>query len=267
VTRRLRPATAWIVFGALCLWAGGCGDRKEKEPRSARGLESLPSLDSLSLETPRSEGLQPLPDAPLRSLEQLLALPRTPEVELDLGTVYLRADNLDSAIVHYRRGAEGMPGDPAGWNYLGIALARAGRYEEANEAYDRALQADAYRLETHINLGNLHFRRENWDAAIREYRIAATIDSTDAKMWLNLGLAYDRAENTDQAGRAYRKAALAAPLDPLPWELLGNLYYRKELYAGAADAWEEAAARDLSRQDLVEHSRKLREWQESLANP
>jgi Flp pilus assembly protein TadD len=189
---------------------------------------------------------------------------RTPEVEQALGHHYLRANALDSAIVHYRRGAEGTPGSPVGWNYLGIALARAGRYDEARQAYGRALDADAFHLETHINLGNLNFRQEHWEAAIREYKLAATIDTTEAKLWINLGLAYQKMKDTDQAGRSFRKAAKAAPRDPLPWELLGNLYFESQLYQAAGDAWAEALGRDPSRQDLVDNLRALEAWRDSV---
>jgi Flp pilus assembly protein TadD len=258
-----RPRLIPLLPLATALVLIGCGER-DRTSDAVSSVDTTWAPQAPTVETDPAASLQSLPPPPLRSLEELLSLERTPPVEFDLGTLYLRRGELDSAIVHYRRGAEGDPDNPVGWNYLGIALARAGRLQEARTAYLRAVDADAFHLETHINLGNLSYREEDWQGAIREYRIATSIDTTVAKLWLNMGLAYHKLKDRDQAGRSLGRAAKLAPRDPLPWELLGNLYFEQQLYRAAGDAWAEAIQRDPGRTDLIDNLRTLQAWMDSV---
>ena len=66
--------------------------------------------------------------------------------------------------------------------FLGLGVSRVGlfREEEAAKALERALRLDPGLTQAHALLGDLYGRRNEWDAAVRQYEIAARQDPTDA---------------------------------------------------------------------------------------
>ena len=173
-------------------------------------------------------------------------------------------ESLMEVIRDYKDQLKKNPKDPEAWNGVGICLVHLERPDEAKKAFRKAVQADAFFAKTHINLGNLYFKQQDWDRAIDEYRLATSIDSTDTKAWLNLGLAYERVNNVNRAILAYDKAAECDDSDPSPWERLGWIYYEHKMYAAARDRWTEAIKRDPSRTDLADNVRRLQDYADSV---
>ena len=69
--------------------------------------------------------------------------PRDGGANYNLGNARLAAGDLDAAIAHLRIAAEASnPPNPLAWNNLGVALARARRFDEAESAFINALQID-----------------------------------------------------------------------------------------------------------------------------
>jgi Flp pilus assembly protein TadD len=80
------------------------------------------------------------------------------------------------------------PGSSLAHLNLGVALADAGRLDEAEAEYRIALPLTYNRYKVHYNLGNLHRVRGEAAAAEREYRRAVAQKPTYAPAHLNLGL-------------------------------------------------------------------------------
>jgi Flp pilus assembly protein TadD len=251
-----RRQLIFLLLGPILLLGCGGGEEEEKS-------DSTPVLESDRLQiTVGSE--QVLPGDPrLSDLEFLRGLPPSADVEIAIGNVFLGRGEIDSALTRYQSATRRNPESVQGWNLVGICLGRADRLEEAEAAYRKAIEIDAFYAKSHINLGNIHLRRSELKEAIQAYKVATAIDSTDAQAWLNLGLAYAQNEQVNPAILAYGKAAECDPKNPEPWERLGWIYYENELYKGARDRWAEAVARDPSREDLRENIRVLEAWAES----
>jgi tetratricopeptide (TPR) repeat protein len=207
-------------------------------------------------------------DPRLDDLGFLTGLPAAPETYIAIGDYYLRhtdtrPDYADSALVYYDLVLENAPENLVALNRKGTVLRRLGREEEAAAVFERAIEADAFYIHTHVNFGNLLFSQDRLDQAVTEYRIATTIDSTDAQVWSNLALAYEKMGKQDPALLAYYKVAACDPTDPVPWERIAYIYHSRGLYSAARERFQEALARDPSRTDLKENIRILLDYADS----
>jgi choline-sulfatase len=125
------------------------------------------------------------------------------------------------------RGAEAIgllssltPRDPAALNTMGIALAGAGKADEARAAFEGALAIDAHNAEAACNLGTLLLQAGSLDAAAEWFERAGAWNPKNGAAFTSLGLARIRAGRSREAQTAW-KQALAA--DPSQYEAMFNL--------------------------------------------
>lgn len=89
----------------------------------------------------------------LQSLSE--AAPGEPLAWLNLGLVHLRMEQPEKAVASLEKAVDLAPALPAAHNLLGIAYRRAGRIDEAREAYTTALRNDPGYALAHYNLAVL----------------------------------------------------------------------------------------------------------------
>ncbi|MCP5353288.1 MAG: tetratricopeptide repeat protein [Chromatiales bacterium] len=99
------------------------------------------------------------------------------------------------------------------------------RYDEAEQAYRRAIEIDPKYAYPWNGLGNLLADHRNRpDEAEQAYRRAIEIDPEFVWPWNNLGIVLvDDLNRPDEAEQAYRRAIEIDPKDAWPWNGLGNL--------------------------------------------
>lgn len=85
---------------------------------------------------------------------------------------------------------------------LGILLSKAGKTEEAFDAFTKSLELNPRHLESHYNLANLYFDVDNLRLARQHYEIAAKIDPDFPNIYFNLGLVLAITEDLKGAIRA-----------------------------------------------------------------
>lgn len=258
------------------LTASACGKGKDETPAggsappeaSTGTAGQVPPPETASSDWRlRVAGLPPIGDPRLNDLTFLRSLPASPEVDVAIGDCFLRQSQPESALVAYDRALSQNPESIDALNRRGIVLVRLDRLGDAEAAYKKAIQVDAFDPHSFTNLGNLYYRRGNFQQAVLQYTLSTGIDSTDASVWFNLGLAYEKLENVNEAIIAYGKAARTDLADPKPLERLGWIYYGRGLYKGARERWQEAVERDPSRTDLVDNIRRLQAYADSTETP
>ena len=222
-------------------------------------------LDRPPVTSPRNHTgpLAGITDPRMANPAYLSTLPASAERDVAIGNAFFEKGALDSALYYYQAATRRDSRSTAAWNYVGITFNRMERLNEAENAYKKAIEIDAFFSKTHSNLGNLYLKREMFDKAIAAFQRANSIDSTDTVNWMNMGLAYKKKGDLNGAIISYRKAATLAPEDPEPWSRLGYIYAEKMLYKAARDSWSEAVERDASRTDLLDNIRKLEAYAES----
>ncbi len=150
--------------------------------------------------------------------------------------------------------AEPNPETALEWFERGCRLdARPETFDEAAEAYRRALAADPDFADAHCNLGAIHHQRDLRDAARGCYEEALRCDASHVEANLNLAGILEE-DNRCEAALSHYKAALRA--DPLRtdghlatallYEKLGvhrraREHWRRYLQCAPAGAWAEIA--------------------------
>lgn len=107
-----------------------------------------------------------------------------------------------------------------GYYQLGRFLQSQSRYQEAEEAYRRALALDPVSVDAHNGLGTLHAVNGRFEEAHRSFNAALAIAPHNGAVLNNVGYAHLLEGRGVQAADAFRRAVLAEP---------GNGRYRVNL--------------------------------------
>ena len=178
-----------------------------------------------------------MPASANQALERLKALKKADraarQAEQELPA---QADPVDLEVPTYlrRHPEQTDPGIGIGiapiWNELGNKYLKTEAYEEAAQAFQKAIELDKTSPDSYNDLAALYFRQGRFEDAIHLYENGLEFlqDARDkATFWNRLGDAYRRLDQVDQAGKAYRKAMELDPanvslLTRARFSLLGN---------------------------------------------
>jgi len=98
------------------------------------------------------------------------------------------------------------------WFARGVALEEdPATQAEAVEAYRQALELDPNHAASYINLGTLHYNRQDYSLAERYYRKAIEVDPRYALAYFDLGNVLDETGRLADAVRSYKQAIALAP--------------------------------------------------------
>ncbi len=110
------------------------------------------------------------------------------------GNISFNAKDYTQAIEFYRNAESELPESPElNYNIAG-ALHNSGKYEEAIELYNKALNSTEPDIQTatHYNLGNTYFRMEDYQNAIKSYEKSLELNPDDMNAKYNLELSRKR---------------------------------------------------------------------------
>lgn len=171
-------------------------------------------------------------DEALAEVERALANhPRADDVQRELARNLERAGDLEGAERSFRAAASLRPDDWNNWNALGNFCARAGKYEEARDAYLEAAEVAPPDIDMpREKLATYSLQVGEIEAAIDIYEsLPKPIRSP--RLASNLATAYFFSERPDRWQRAeenYLLAVRLSPQDPMYQANLGDLYTRLE---------------------------------------
>jgi tetratricopeptide (TPR) repeat protein len=140
-----------------------------------------------------------------------------------LSVAQLRLGHLQEATLNARRAlAIGRSRNPAEVHCtLGVALAAAGRREEAAGQFAEALRHEPDRAEAHLNLAAILAERGEWADAIAHYRDALRQDPRNTIARFELACALAEAGEADAAAAEQREAERLAAADPAARHAIG----------------------------------------------
>jgi Tfp pilus assembly protein PilF len=109
-----------------------------------------------------------------------------------LATAYMQAGQQARAAEEYRKAIEVLPTEPRAHENLGIALARLGRFAEAQAAFEAAIKlSSSHELPgLHHNLGVMYVSRGRPELARESFRRAIELDPSYVKPRLGLARLY-----------------------------------------------------------------------------
>ncbi len=169
-------------------------------------------------------------------------------------------NELEKAVREYRAGLELAGTNYAGQAMLGRALLEAGRLDEAQEAFAKALEINPNTGLAHVGLAQLAERRGQADVMARHFARAKELLPSDP--WVQQKI-QDEAEekNPESAIEKRERLRKNMPTDPQkiePWQItnllrLGALYAVTAKYDKAEEVFKEAV-------DTSAANEKLRNW-------
>jgi len=111
--------------------------------------------------------------------------------------------------------------DPVLWHERGLAMATAGRVDQAEASERRAIELNPVLPEPHNHLGVLLAGSGRLAEALQRFEIVTTLDPNNARAWNNRANVLRDLGRSGEAVAAYRRAADLSPGDADSWNGLG----------------------------------------------
>ena len=119
--------------------------------------------------------------------EGIAAHPHAAALHNNLAVVHERSGKYEDALATVEKGIQEDPGLAQLQKNLGDLLYRVGRYDDAFEAYQRAVKSNPdIGGDVYLKLGNIRFRRQDRDEAVRCWEKALELDPENAIVRTNL---------------------------------------------------------------------------------
>lgn len=148
-------------------------------------------------------------------------LPSVGELEnlMKTGLSALRRGNLDVAIEYANRVVSLKPNYDLGWALKARVFEKMGHWDEALDAYKKALLCNIEDVELWLGLGLALFNLERHEEELEAYDQALKIDRNFTKAWLNKGATLHKLERYGEAIECYDEILKR---DPKNVEVLNN---------------------------------------------
>ncbi len=139
------------------------------------------------------------PDSAWQLYEKAMILdPACDEAALALGRIAIERKP-QQASPRLQNATTARPESAAAAYYLGLALVRAGREEEAETELWRAAHSPEFAHAAQFQLGLLAMRRRDWSVAASLFNDSLRFNAADARAWALLAAAARRAQRLDEA--------------------------------------------------------------------
>ncbi|MEO8149036.1 MAG: tetratricopeptide repeat protein [Bacteroidia bacterium] len=130
-------------------------------------------------------------------------------------------------IDELKKSAEIYPSFSEPWGQLGVIYYKLKNLDSAMYYYNRALQVAPYIATIHNNVGTLYFERKMYNEAITAFAKATQLDPSYSEAWCNLGSAYGTMGQLDAAIQNFLEAVKWDPNNAMANKFLGITYQNK----------------------------------------
>ncbi len=209
----MRSCWRLLALGVFLL-LGGCGE-EQSDPAQARLRAELEAVRQQFPDQPGSPLLHfqlgqvydrhGQADSARAAYQRALALNQAfPEAHFQLAVNYYSNGRVQEAIAAYQQAIRFRPDFAMAHNNLGFIYKKAGDLEQAEAAYSQAIQSDSSFFEAYNNLGQLHKQRGQLDQAIPLYRRAIALKPDFPEAYINLATACKTLANKAEETQALR---------------------------------------------------------------
>lgn len=134
-----------------------------------------------------------------------------PDGFYQLGRYYQGQDRFEQAHEAYRKALEVDPNFTEAHNALGTVYASQGKHEEALAEFNAAAVQMPNAAHIQNNIGYLNFLKGNYADAVAAFTKATALDKTDQKAWNNLALALAKIDKPAESNQAFTQALETKP--------------------------------------------------------
>ncbi len=210
---------------------------KAARPTRSRKAFELYARGQMAARRGGQEGNESAADLLARAIE---ADPNFVVAQYTLGIVHQALGNRWKAAAQFRASTQLDPTYPEPYKALGDLFLAAPRrlYDQAIEAYAKAIELRPFYADAHVGLGDARAAKGEVDAAIAAYQKALAYNPLNPRVHMSLGKIYYSEKGLYyEAVNAYRRAI---ELDPSSVEArmgLGEVYEDKGLYREAIEEY------------------------------
>jgi len=165
----------------------------------------------------------------------IVAKPEDPEAYYNLGTLYLRKNDLRGARQYLEQTVKVRPNYPEAWNNLAMVAAQEGQTDEAIRNFNQSLLLRPNYAIALTNLGNIYRRQGDFDDAEKLLSRALEITPDDPEINYSLGMLYARQNQLEKAARYLENAVSLRPDYPDALNNLGVLFVREQRNSDAEE--------------------------------
>lgn len=189
--------------------------------RSEESAKPATAVSAQKAERTQQQHSQPVqkaaspPKIDTAARDSLLYAARSAEQALDWKT----------ALANYRRAQAMDPGNYKIMSNVAAALNNLGMFDDGVEEAERALKKKPDYVPALINAAIGYSSKGNIQKALRYFTYASAIEPGNRNLVINLGILHERSGNLDAAQATYRQLANAG--DPLALQGMGRVYERK----------------------------------------
>ena len=169
----------------------------------------------------------------------------------EAGVKSIAEGRISLGLSSLRQAVEIEPGNPLYRNAVGAVMLNIGRYAEAQTEFLKAVELDPTYADAYHNLGSAYAEQAKWEEAIEAYRkaLTQTIYARPETTYNNLGYAYWALDRRREAEDAFRAALQLEPRLVPSHFWLGVLLEKEGRQAEARTHFR--AARDLEPASLL----------------
>lgn len=181
-----------------------------------------------TLNNPKSpESVKKLKEAIPHFEKTIEIYPEFPYAWFDLAKTYLLLGDNNNAIKAYINSTKIDTAFAPPLFELGVVLTEAGRAQEAEQAYRRAIQKDSSFIQAYTNLSYLYYMQQRYAESIGVNELAARRFPNAYEPLVNLGRTYLKLQDNERALYYLEKAAAANPSDKSLPGIIADLYRAK----------------------------------------
>ena len=156
------------------------------------------------------------------------------------GTNFENEGRYEEAIEAYNKAIEINPQDINAWNCKGNAFSNLGKYEEANEAYDEAIKINPQFVDIWFNKGNVLCNLTKYEEAIEAYDEAIKINPQDIDAWNNKGATFIDLNYYEEALECFNKVIEINPQYIGVWKSKGYIFSNLNRHEEAIECYDKA---------------------------
>jgi len=198
------------------------------------------------------------------------------DLHFSKGVSALNQKKYSQAIQDLKEALGENPNDLDAMYYLGVALNKAGRHQEAETTLKKVLSLDPTYRKAHFDLGVVEYDLKKYPQALKEFQQAEKDDANNGLIHYYQGLTYHHRGDFERSSRLFlRTVALAPELGLTAHFYAGVGFYRLGLLEEAKDEFQEAIRIDpasevaRSAQEFLEKltpsKRKAKPWDITLS--
>ena len=212
-----------------------------------------PPAHNLSL---NSDDLHESGDSRLSRADPLLPTTTVARDQCLLGDWYFNERHYTLAILTYKRALELDPECAAIYHRLGLAYYKEGEFDDAKDAFQKAISLNPLSAHYHYSLGQLlqdyHDLDGAWREAVHEFTKAIELDPSYVEAWYDRGSLYDKQGELEKACHDFQQVVAQMPNYAARYNL-AVLYIKRQLWAEAQEVLEEILSIEPNDSDAYYH--------------